>query len=328
MGLKCTHLLAACLTSIAALSVTPGMTFAQGAYPAKPIKIVVPFPPGGAVDIVGRALATPLSSALGQPVVVENKPGANGTIGAALVAKAEPDGYTLLLSALGAITVIPHVREVGYDPLNSLLPVTQAVRLSLVWLARSGLAANTMAEVVTLALAGTTLSAGHSGNGSPNHLAIEQLNLMAQTKLTAIPYRGEGPALTDLMGGQIDLAVTTLVAASAPLRSGHIKLLATSGTKAPQSMPTLPTVSESAGLAGYSAEAWQGVFVPAGTAAEIVNRLNTEIVKALHSRDLSQFLLERGTEPVGNSVKEFEALVQTESVKYGELAKKVQLKID
>jgi tripartite-type tricarboxylate transporter receptor subunit TctC len=288
----------------------------------------VPFPPGGAVDIVGRALAQHLSTAFGQPVVVENKPGANGVIGSAMVAKAEPDGYTLLLSALGAITVIPHVRDVGYDPLKSLMPVTQAVRLSLVWLARPGLEAKTMADLIKLDKAGVKLSAGNSGNGSPNHLAIEQFNLMAGTNLTSVPYRGESPALTDLMGGQIDLAVITLVAASVPLNAGSIKLLATSGTKAPQSMPQLATVAAATGLTEYSAEAWQGVFLPAGTAPAIVNRLNTEIVKILHSTEVSKFLLDRGTEPVGNSVSEFSALVQTEFVKYGALAKKIQLKVE
>lgn len=301
---------------------------AQTPYPSKTLRIIVPFPPGGAVDIVGRALAQPLSTALGQPVVVENKPGANGVIGTALVAKAEPDGYTVLLSALGAITVIPHVRDVGYDPLKSLIPVTQAVRLALVWLARSNLQAKTMADLITLEKSGTKLSVGHSGNGSPNHLALEQFNLLAGTHLNSVPYRGESPALTDLMGGQIDLAVITLVAATAPLNAGNIKLLATSGSSAPQSMPQLHTVAESAGLKGYWAEAWQGIFVPAGTPKEIVERLNSEIVKILHSPEVSKFLLERGTEPVGNSVREFAELVQAESVKYGELAKKIGLQLD
>lgn len=313
---------------VVTLLLLPFTSWAQTPYPSKPVRIVVPFPPGGAVDIVGRALAQHLSTAFGQPVVVENKPGANGVIGAALVAKAEPDGYTLLLSALGAITVIPHVRDVGYDPLKSLMPVTQAVRLSLVWLAKPGLEAKTMADIIKLDKAGVKLSAGNSGNGSPNHLAIEQFNLMAGTNITSVPYRGESPALTDLMGGQIDLAVITLVAATVPLNAGSIKLLATSGTKAPQSMPQLATVAGATGLTEYSAEAWQGVFVPAGTAPEIVNRLNTEIVKILHSPEVSKFLLDRGTEPVGNSVSEFAALVQTEFVKYGALAKKIQLKVD
>ncbi len=313
---------------IAALLLTPFVVCAQTPFPSKPIRIIAPFPPGGAVDIVARTLAQHLSTALGQPVLVENKPGANGTIGSALVAKAEPDGHTLLLSSVGAITIIPHVRDVGYDPLKGLMPVTQAVRLSLMWLARPGLEAQTMADLIKLDKAGIKLSAGTSGNGSPNHIAIEQFNLMAGTRIIAVPYRGESPALTDLMGGQIDLAVTTLVASAVPLKAGSIKLLATSGSKAPPTIPQLPTVAESAGLTEYSVEAWQGVFVPAGTAPDIVNRLNTEIVKIVHSPDVSKFLLDRGSEPVGSSVSEFSALVQTEFVKYGTLAKKIQLKVD
>lgn len=313
---------------IAALLLMPFVVCAQTPFPSKPIRIIAPFPPGGAVDIVARTLAQHLSTALGQPVLVENKPGANGTIGSALVAKAEPDGHTLLLSSVGAITIIPHVRDVGYDPLKGLMPVTQAVRLSLMWLARPGLEAQTMADLIKLDKAGVKLSAGTSGNGSPNHIAIEQFNLMAGTRIIAVPYRGESPALTDLMGGQIDLAVTTLVASAVPLKAGSIKLLATSGSKAPPTIPQLPTVAESAGLTEYSVEAWQGVFVPAGTAPDIVNRLNTEIVKIVHSPDVSKFLLDRGSEPVGSSVSEFSALVQTEFVKYGTLAKKIQLKVD
>jgi len=313
---------------IVALILAPVAAWAQTPYPSKPIRIIAPFPPGGAVDIVARTLAQHLSTSLGQPVLVENKPGANGTIGSALVAKAEPDGHTLLLSSVGAITIIPHVRDVGYDPLKSLLPVTQAVRLSLMWLARPGLEAKTMADLIKLEKAGVKLSAGTSGNGSPNHIAIEQFNLMAGTHITAVPYRGESPALTDLMGGQIDLAVITLVAAAVPLNAGSIKLLATSGSKAPPTIPQLPTVAESAGLTDYSVEAWQGVFVPAGTPPEIVKRLNAEIVRIVRSPDVSKFLLDRGSEPVGSSVPEFSALVQTEFIKYGTLAKKIQLKVE
>ncbi|MEI7569476.1 MAG: tripartite tricarboxylate transporter substrate binding protein [Alcaligenaceae bacterium] len=313
---------------IVALILAPVAAWAQTPYPSKPIRIIAPFPPGGAVDIVARTLAQHLSTSLGQPVLVENKPGANGTIGSALVAKAEPDGHTLLLSSVGAITIIPHVRDVGYDPLKSLMPVTQAVRLSLMWLAKPGLEAKTMADLIKLEKAGVKLSAGTSGNGSPNHIAIEQFNLMAGTHIIAVPYRGESPALTDLMGGQIDLAVITLVAAAVPLNAGSIKLLATSGSKAPPTIPQLPTVAESAGLTDYSVEAWQGVFVPAGTAPEIVNRLNAEIVKIVRSPDVSKFLLDRGSEPVGSSVSEFSALVQTEFMKYGTLAKKIQLKVE
>ena len=311
-----------------ALLLIPFVAWAQTPYPSKPIRIIAPFPPGGAVDIVARTLGQHLSTALGQPVLVENKPGANGTIGSALVAKAEPDGHTLLLSSVGAITIIPHVRDVGYDPLKGLMPVTQAVRLSLMWLARPGLEAKTMADLIKLEKAGVKLSAGTSGNGSPNHIAIEQLNLMAGTHIIAVPYRGESPALTDLMGGQIDLAVITLVAAAVPLNAGSIKLLATSGSKAPPTIPQLPTVAESAGLTDYSVEAWQGVFVPAGTAPDIVARLNAEIVKIVRSPDVSKFLLDRGSEPVGSSVSEFSALVQTEFMKYGTLAKKIQLKVE
>jgi len=299
---------------------------AQGAYPSKPVRLIVPFPPGGAVDIVARAISEPLAKALGQSVVVENKAGANGTIGVSYVANSPPDGYNIVLSALGAITVIPHVREVGYDPLKSLQPVSQAVSLALVWVARSDLDVKDMEDVIKLAKSGKQLTVGTSGNGSPNHLAVEQLNQMAGVNLTHVPYKGEGPALADLMGGQIDLVVTTLVAATAPLDSGRIKAVGAAGSKPPKNLPNLKTVAES-GVPGYSAEAWQGLFVAAGTPEPVVKRLNTEIVKILHSKDVGEFLSKRGTEPVGNSVEEFTQYITDEFNKYGALAKKINLKL-
>jgi len=314
------------LAIAAALTLSANVA-AQSTYPSGPVHLIAPFPPGGAIDIVARTISEPLAKALGQPVVVENRPGANGTIGVANVANSQPDGHNLVLSALGAITIIPHVRDVGYQPLQSLQPITQAVSLALVWVARSDLDVKDMEDVIKLAKSGEHLTVGTSGNGSPNHLAVEQLNHMAGLKLTHVPYKGEGPALTDLMGGQIDLVVTTLVAASAPLESGRIKAVGAAGAKPPVAMPNLRTVADS-GVPGYSAEAWQGVFAPAGTPEPIVKQLNAEIVKILHSKEVNAFLLNRGTEPVGNSVEDFTRYITDEFNKYGELAKAINLQLN
>jgi len=314
------------LAAIAALSLA-GNALAADAYPSKPVTLIVPFPPGGAVDIVGRAVAQKLSKDIGQPVIVENKPGANGVVGAEFVARAQPDGYTALLSALGAITIIPNVRKVGYDPLKDLVPVTQAVSLALVWVARPDFPAKTIPELIALDKSGKKLSAGSSGNGSPNHLALESFNQMAGTHILHVPYRGEGPALADLMGGQIDLVVTTLVAASGPLASGRIKALAAAGAKPPESMPDLPTIA-SQGVPGYEAEAWQGVFLPAGTPAPVVDGLNAALVKVLHSPEIRDYLAKNGTEAVGNSAAEFGAFIRKESAKYGKLARDINLRLN
>jgi len=312
---------------LAAAALAAGPAPAQPAYPTKSIRLIVPFPPGGAVDIVGRALAQRLSSAIGQQVVVENKPGANGAVGVDYVAKAAPDGYTAVLSALGAITIIPHAQKTPYDPLKDLVPVTQVVALTLAWVARADLPASNIRDLIKLAQGGTRLAAGTSGNGSPNHLAVEQFNLMAGTHILHVPYKGEGPAITDLVGGQIDLVVTTLIAAAPQLKGGRIKAIAAAGAKRPSAMPELATVGES-GLPGYEAQAWQGVFVPAGTPREIVARLNAEIVKILRSAEMRDFLLASGTEPVGNSAAEFTAYVQDESARYGKLIARIGLKLD
>ncbi|HEY0293756.1 MAG TPA: tripartite tricarboxylate transporter substrate binding protein [Bordetella sp.] len=312
---------------LAALIGLMGNAYAKDDYPSKPITLVVPFPPGGAVDIVGRALAQELTLQTGDQVIVENKPGANGVVGTEYVSHAAPDGYTVLLSALGAITIIPHVQKVGYDPMTDLVPVTQAVSLALVWVARQGLPAHSVQELIALDKSGQKLTVGSSGNGSPNHLAIEELNQMAGTHFLHVPYRGEGPALADLMGGHIDLVVTTLVAAAGPLASGHITALAAAGAKPPQSMPSLPTIAAS-GVAGYEAQAWQGVFVPAGTPQPIVDKLNQLMVKVLHSAKVKDYLAKNGTESVGNSAAEFSEFVHNESDRYGKLAKAINLKLD
>lgn len=299
---------------------------AADAYPDRPIHLVIPFPPGGAVDIVGRVIAPKLQAALGQSVIVDNRPGANGTIGVDFVSKAKPDGYTVLLSALGAITIIPHAQKVGYDPLADLVPVTQAVSLTLAWVAKPTHPQATFADVVKTAQGGKMLTAGTSGIGSPNHLAIEELNKMAGTHITHVPYRGEGPALSDLLGGQIDMVVTTVVAAAPFLKSGQIVALSQGGTARADSLPNVPTVAE-AGIKGYEADAWQGFFLPAKTPAPIVQRLQAELAKILHDPQTQAFLKDRGTDPVGNSSAEFAAHVRSESERYGQLAKAIDLKM-
>jgi tripartite-type tricarboxylate transporter receptor subunit TctC len=300
---------------------------AQESYPTKPVRLIVPFPPGGAADVVGRVVAVKLSQSLGQNVVVENKAGANGTIGAGYVAKAAPDGYTLLLSTLGPITVIPQVQKVAYDPIKDLEPVTQAVSLTLGWFSKRGKGPKSVAELLALDRAGARLSVGTSGSGSPNHLAVLQLNQFAGTHLTHIPYKGESPAIADLVGGQIDLVVTTVVSAAPFLSTGDVQALAVGGTKRAHSLASVPTMAE-AGVAGYEADAWQGFFVPAKTPRPIKERLQRELAKILKSDEIREYLGVRGTDSVGDSSEAFEAMIRREYVRYGNLIGAVDLKLD
>jgi len=319
------NLLRLAAISLAVVGAAP--THAQEAYPTKPIRLVVPFPPGGAVDIVGRLIAPRLSAALGQNVLVDNKGGANGTLGTDIVAKAPPDGYTILLSALGSITVIPQIQRVGYDPLQDLTPITQAVSLTLAWVGKADGKVRSAQDLLRMGKAGEKLSAGTSGNGSPNHLAIEQFNQMAGSKIVHIPYRGEGPALTDLLGGQIDLVMTTVVSAAPFIKDGRIIALATGGVTRSASLPNVPTVAES-GLPGYEADAWQGFFVPAKTPRHIAVRLQQELSRILQSQEVRDYLSARGTEAVGKSSEDFERKVRSEHAKYGKLVRDINLKLE
>ena len=300
---------------------------AQDAYPNKPLKLVLPFPPGGPIDMIGRPLAEHLSRALGRQVIVDYKPGANGMIGVESVARAAPDGYTIVLSTLGPLTIIPQVQKVNYDPLNDLTPVTQAASGPLVLVAKADLKANSIPELIQMDREGVKLSAGTSGTGSPNHMALELFNQMAGTKINHIPYKGEGPAITDLVGGQTDLAITTLVAAAAQIKAKRIKVIAACGEKPPLAMPDLPTIAQQ-GLPGYDMGSWQGVFVPAGTPKAIVARLEKELVKILNSAEMRSYLLDRGAESVGSSAEEFGAYVRREFAKYGRLARSINLKFE
>ena len=299
---------------------------AQDAYPNKPLKLVLPFPPGGPIDMIGRPLAEHLSRALGQQVIIDYKPGANGMIGVEAVARAAPDGYTIVLSSLGPLTIIPQVQKVNYDPLNDLIPVTQAASGPLVLVAKESLKANSVAELIQMDREGVKLSAGTSGTGSPNHMALELFNQMAGTKINHIPYKGEGPAIVDLVSGQTDLAITTLVAAAAQIKAKRIKVLAACGEKPPVTMPNLRTIAQQA-LPGYDMGSWQGVFVPAGTPKPIVARLEMELVKILNSAEMRIYLIDRGAEPVGSSAEEFGAYVRREHDKYGKLARSINLKL-
>jgi tripartite-type tricarboxylate transporter receptor subunit TctC len=297
-------------------------------FPERPLRLVIPFAPGGAADTVARTIARHLPEQLGQPVVPENRPGGNGMIGVDVVAKAPPDGHTIVLSALGALVVNPHMMRTPYDPLVDLAPVVLAVRNPLVLVANPSLPARDIAGLLAQARARPgELGVGSSGTGSTNHLAIELLNLMAGVRLLHVPYRGEGPAMADLIGGQIPLVMTTIVAARGHINGGRAIVLATAAAERTPLLPAAPTIAES-GVPGYAAEAWLGVLAPGRTPPAIIARLNEAITAVLRRPEIVAALQAQGTEVATGTAAAFAAYIRSEYEKYGRLVRAVDLKPD
>jgi len=264
-------------------------------YPDKPIRLVVPFTPGGTSDILGRAIGQKLAQAWGQPVVIDNVPGAGGSVGADKVAKAAPDGYTLLMGHIGTLAVNPLVYpKLGYDPVKDFAPVAWVARVPNVLVVHPSVPAKSLQELVALARAKPgQLNYGSGGNGSAAHIATEYLKLQTPTFIVHVPYRGTSPAMTDLVGGQIQLMMTGAPAVMQFVKSGQLHALAVSSNKRLEALPEVPTVAES-GYKGFEADQWYGVVAPAGTPAAIVAKLNAQINQALASPELKARLQAEG----------------------------------
>ncbi|MEP7069076.1 MAG: tripartite tricarboxylate transporter substrate binding protein [Usitatibacter sp.] len=327
MGTRDEMILRACRTALAVASIFfAGCAMAQ-AWPAKTIRWIVPFAPGGANDITARSIAERLTAALGQPVVIENKSGAGGTIGMEFVAKSAPDGYTVLSSS-DTITLAPHLYpNIGFHPLRDFAAVTQLGRMPVVIAAHPSLGVRSLAELIVLAKARPGLGYGTAGAGSQQHLAAEWFAKSAGIELTHIPYKGGAQAVMDFVGGQVPLAVTGAAPLMAYYKSGRVQLLAqTTRTRSPN-LPAIPTLVE-LGFSQVVIEQWQGVFLPAKTPKEIVARLNAEIVKALADPKVREFFSQNGLEPVGSSPAEFAEAVRIDYEKYGKLVRELRVKID
>jgi tripartite-type tricarboxylate transporter receptor subunit TctC len=302
--------------------------FAQ-AYPTKPVKMIIPYPPGGGNDTLGRLFAAKLSDRLGQPVVVENRPGAGTLIGTEAAAKSPPDGYTILLSSIATHALSPNLySKVPYDPVKDFAPVTLLGIAPTVLVARSDLPAKDLAEFIAAAKAkpgGFTYASG--GNGTPPHINGEVFKAVAGVDLLHIPFKGGGPALVDLMAGRVDVMLDTAASAMPHVRSGKLRALAISGPKRSAEYPDLPTFAE-AGLPQYDTNAWYSVHAPAGTPPEVVRRLNAELVASLKEPDVQARFKQLSTDPVGNTPEEFAAFVKAELDKYARVIKGAGIKLD
>ena len=313
------------LCLIAAL--LPAIATAQ-TYPTKPIRLIVTFAPGGGADAVGRAIAQPLSEVLGQTVVVENRAGANGVVGAEVAAKAAPDGYTVLLGAAGTMAVAPHLGEpLPFDPLRDFIPVSLVATSSFAISVNKELPLDSLAALIAYAKTHPDrLNFGSSGKGGAPHLATELFDYMAGIRMVHVPYRGLAPAIADLIAGQIQVLIADIPLIAGHAKSGALRALAVTGTARSSVLPDLPTVSE-AGVPGYSAGTWYGVFLPVKTPPEIVNRLSLALKEVLGSPALKATLAAQGTDVAWDTPEQFAAFVRGDSDKWAKLIREAALKV-
>ena len=297
-------------------------------YPNKPIRFIVPFPPGGSADILARTVGDKLATAFKQPVVVENKPGAGGIVGADAVAKSTPDGYTLLFANTN-IAINPSLyRSLPYDTAKAFLPVIQMVSVPNLLLVAEDVPVNSVADLIALSKAKPgTLNYASAGNGSFPHLAIELFKLQAGISLVHVPYKGAAPALSALLAKEVQVLSNDLLNALPLVRAGKVKALAITGTVRSASIPEIPTMAE-AGLKNYAAVGWQGVMVSAGTSPAIVARLNSEIDKALNDTGLRDRLTAQGLEVVGGTTQQFTEFVRRDTERWRGAVEASGAKID
>ncbi len=293
---------------------TPLAARADG-YPGKPVRLVIPYPPGGGTDITGRAMAQRLAETLGQSVVIENKPGATGMIGAASVAKSPADGYTVLFGAASEMAINASLfRNMTYDPRTDFEPVMLVATFPLVFVSAAS-SSRSLKDLIEVArVKPDAVSYGSIGSGSPQHLAAELLSSMAKAKFVHIPYKGSGPLVQDAVGGHIDMAVSSVPAAVPLVRSGKLRALALTSAQRSDALPDVPTMAE-LGFAGYEFNTWVGVAVPKGTPRDIVDRLRSGLVGALAAPDVQAALRDQGAMPVGSTPEQFRQFVQDEVAK-------------
>src|SRR5688572_15267374 len=319
---------------LAACCAFAGTAFAQpagkpgGVYPSRPVRLIVPFAPGGSNDIMARLVAQKFSEALGQQVVVDNRAGGSGIIGTDLAAKAQPDGYTLLMMSL-TFAVNPSLfRKLPYDTEKDLTPLTLVAQAPLMLVVHPSIPAKSAQDLIAYAKANPgKLNFGSGGPGTTPHLAGEMIKTMAGVQMTHVPYKGGGPALGDLMGGQIQLMLENIPSTLPLAKSGKLRALAVTALKRSALVPDLPTLDE-AGLKGYEIVGWNGLFVPARTPANIVTHLHGHTVHALKQPDVKDRLATLGAEGVGSSPDEFRAFVKAEIVKWAKVVKAAGLKVE
>ncbi len=315
------------LATLCVLVVAPA--FSQGTYPNKPVRLVVPFPAGGTTDILARAAAQKLSETWGQQVIVDNRPGAGGNIGAELVAKAAPDGYTLLMGTVGTHAINSSLyAKMPYDHVKDFAPVILVAGVPNVLVVNPDLPIKTVAELIAYAKANPgKLNFASSGSGTSIHLSGELFKVMAGVQMTHVPYKGSAPALTDLIGGQVQLMFDNLPSSLPQIKGGKLRAVAVTSTARAAALPDVPTVAES-GLPGFEASSWFGILAPAGTSKEIIAKINADVQKWLASPDAKDKLLGQGAIAAGGTPEDFAKHIQAETAKWAKVVKESGAKVD
>jgi len=302
-----------------------GIAFAAD-YPARPVRIIIGFPPGGATDLVSRLMAPKYVEIFKQQFIVDNRSGANGVIGSDLAAKAAPDGHTIHLATIGTLVISPAITKVPYDPIRDFAPISQAVALQNIFIVHPTLPAKSLQEMIALAKAKPgALNFATSGQGSPGHLAGELFKSMAKVNIVHVPYKGGGPALIDLVAGHVEIFIAVISTAIPQVKAGKARALAVTGGKRVAALPDVPTVAET-GIKGYEATNWYGYVAPAGTPRPIIERLHKETVAILNLPDVREALLNLGIEAAPSSPAEFAAFIRAESTKWGKVIKQSGIK--
>ncbi|HWI12810.1 MAG TPA: tripartite tricarboxylate transporter substrate binding protein [Burkholderiales bacterium] len=313
-----------CVMLAASLLAVP-TCLAQG-FPDHPIRMVVPFPPGGSTDLVARVVGQKMSESWKQQVVIDNRGGANGMIGADLVAKANPDGYTLLLGTIGPMAINASLYKMPYDIVRDFAPVTYTANIGNVLVVHPSLAAHNVKELIALAKT-KQLTFGSSGTGGAPHMAVELFKLLAKVPITHVPYKGGGPAMADLVGGQISGSFASMPSAINFIKTGKLRALGVSSGQRSPALPEVPTVAE-AGVPGFSVLDWQGMFTTAKTPPDVVGKLNAEVVRILKLPDVIDKLSAAGVEIQTSSVKEWGDFVKSEIAKWGKVVKEAGVKVE
>ena len=312
----------------AAFALAASVAHAQ-AFPAKPIRLICPFPPGGAVDIASRAIATELSKLLGQTVTVDNRPGAGGNIGGAEAARSAADGYTLFMTTSGISAINPALyAKMPFDPIKDLMPVAALVSLANVLVLHPSVKANSVAEVIAMARAQPgKINYASSGAGTSIHMSAEMFNFMNKTEMTHIPYKGSAPAVTDLLGGQVMMMFDNIPSALPHIKAGKLRALATTGAKRDPALPELPTIAES-GVAGYESGVWFGLAVAAGTPRDVIAKLNDAANKGTKAPEFVKRMTDLGYNIMGGTPEQMTDLLKVEVARWGPIVKASGAKAD
>ncbi len=294
--------------------------------PSKPIRMIVGFPPGGATDLVARIIQPKMTASLGKQVIVDNRPGANGVLSNDLLAHADPDGHTMGFGHIGTLVISPAIQKVPYDPHKDLAPIGLVVTLQNIIIAHPTLPAKSVKELIAIAKSKPgQLNYASSGIGSPGHLAAVLLEELTGTKMSHVPYKGGGPAITDLLAGHVPLFFAVISTGVPHVQSGKVRALAVTGIKRAEAVPNVPTVAES-GVKGYAAENWYGMLAPAKTSKDVVDRLNRDLNAALKAPDVVQQLKDRGIDAAPTTPQEFTRFIAAEEKKWVPIIKKSNIK--